>query len=115
VSAARVRARIAKERIERLFELAEREFRHNPELSHTWLELARRISMRTRVRIPRELKRRMCKSCHRLLVPGRSARVRLKRGRVCITCLACGRVMRYPYDRDINTKDDERKGRCSLE
>lgn len=110
MSAARVRTKIAKERIERLFELAEREFGHDPELTRAWLELARRISMRTRVRIPRELKRRMCRSCHRMLVPGRSARVRLKRGRVCITCLACGRVMRYPYDRDINTNGDGAEG-----
>ncbi|MHC1593525.1 MAG: ribonuclease P protein component 4 [Methermicoccaceae archaeon] len=107
MSLAKQRARIATERMERLFELAEQELDRDPELSCRWVALARRISMRTRVRIPAHLKRGMCKGCHCLLVVGKSARVRLKEGRVCITCLRCGRVMRYPYDRDIKTKESE--------
>lgn len=107
MSLARQRIKIAKERMERLFELAAQELEREPKLSCRWVALARRISMRTRVRMPPALKRRMCRSCHCLLVPAKSARVRVKKGRVCITCLRCGRVMRYPYDRDIKRKKSE--------
>ncbi|HEC57643.1 MAG TPA: ribonuclease P [Candidatus Syntrophoarchaeum butanivorans] len=86
---------IAKERIIRLFELAE----DCPERSRRYLQLAKRIGMRYRVRIPPDLKRRMCKGCAVLLIPGRNARVRLhrRRGYITTTCLECGRVMRVPY------------------
>ena len=89
--------RIARERIDRLMYLARMEYESNPERSRRYVSLARKISMRQRVRIPRAMKRMICKACHNLLIPGTSARVRLVEGRVCVTCLSCGRVMRYRY------------------
>jgi ribonuclease P protein subunit RPR2 len=89
--------KIANERIQILFRLAEEEFDKHPERSHRYVSLARKISMRHRVRMPKWLKRRICKGCGRFLVYGKNARVRLKNRRTCITCLECGRVMRYPY------------------
>lgn len=90
---------MARQRIERLFELAEQEFAEHPERSNRYVELARRISMRNRVRIPPYLKRRMCRECYSYLVPGANARTRLHgRGRYIVTtCLECGHQMRRPY------------------
>jgi len=56
----------------------------------------------TRARIPRWLKRGLCRRCHAPLIPGVTARVRLRsQGRrfsyVTVTCLACGWTRRYPY------------------
>ncbi|UZE91733.1 MAG: ribonuclease P [Methanosarcinales archaeon] len=88
---------MAKQRIEILFGLAEKEFGEHPERSNRYVQLARRIGMRHNVRIPREFKRRMCKHCYSYLMPGASARVRLRKRYVTVTCLACNRQMRYPY------------------
>ncbi|MEM4699952.1 MAG: ribonuclease P protein component 4 [Candidatus Nezhaarchaeales archaeon] len=90
---------LALQRIARLFEAAEEVYRKYPEVADRYVELARRISMRCRVRIPRPLRRRFCHSCYRFLVPGVSCRVRLSPRRsphVVITCLRCGYIHRIP-------------------
>ncbi|MHC1594442.1 MAG: ribonuclease P protein component 4 [Methanotrichaceae archaeon] len=87
---------IARQRIERLFEMAEEEHKYHPERSDRYVYLARRIGMRLRVRIPRRLKRKMCKHCHCYISPDRS-RVRLRDGVLTVTCLRCDGLMRYPY------------------
>ncbi|MDT8357784.1 MAG: ribonuclease P, partial [Methanomicrobiaceae archaeon] len=78
-----------------LFREASEVFPKEPALSDRYVALARRISMRQRVRIPRELQRRFCRKCHAYLVPGVNARVRVHRGRVVTTCLVCGHRRRY--------------------
>ncbi|MDI9619677.1 MAG: ribonuclease P [Candidatus Nezhaarchaeota archaeon] len=89
--------RIALERIDRLFEAADEVFHVDPVLSHRYVELARRISMRCRVRIPRYLRRRFCHYCYKFLRPGVNCRVRVAKRRephVAVTCLECGKTMR---------------------
>jgi len=88
---------MAYERILRLFELADMEFRKHPERSDRYVQLARRIGMRYRVRMPPELKHRICRHCHSYLVQGATARTRLQGTHISTTCLACGKQMRRPY------------------
>ncbi len=89
---------IAQRRIKRLFELAEQEAaRGREDRSDRYVQLARRIGMRYRVRIPGHLKMRICKSCNSYLIPGRNMRVRLRGEYITTTCLRCGRQMRRPY------------------
>jgi ribonuclease P protein subunit RPR2 len=89
---------LALQRIERLFELAEAAAREEQEeRSRRCLELARTIGMRYRVRIPKHLKARLCRRCHALLIPGKTARVRLRGEYLTTTCLSCGEHMRRPY------------------
>ena len=89
---------LALQRIERLFEFAEAAARNEQELrSRRYLELARTIGMRYRVRIPRHLKARICRRCHALLIPGKTARIRLRGEYLSTTCLSCGEQMRRPY------------------
>jgi ribonuclease P protein subunit RPR2 len=88
---------MAFQRIQRLFELARHEFKTHPERSNRYVRLARRIAMRYRVRMPRELKRQMCKHCHAYLVQGVTARTRLQDAYVTTTCLSCGKQMRLPF------------------
>lgn len=87
---------LARERIERLFLLAEEEHLRRPDRSDRYVAIARRMGMRMRVRIPRRLKRRVCKGCRCYLSPGRT-RVRLRDGIMTVTCAECGEQMRYPY------------------
>lgn len=91
---------IASERMVGLFELAERAYVTRPDRSDRYVDLARRVGMRYRVRMPPALRRRICRKCHSFLVPGSSARVRLHGRYLTITCLRCGKHVRYPYHGD---------------
>ncbi len=87
--------RIARERIQILFRNAEEVFPADPCLSDRYVQLARRIAMRHRIRIPLDLRRRYCRSCESFMVPGITARVRIHRRKVVVTCLRCGKQRRY--------------------
>lgn len=88
---------MAYQRIARLFELAEKEFGLHPGRSNRYVQLARRIGMRYRVRMPAELKQKVCKKCHAYLVQGATARTRLEGDHITTTCLVCGEQMRRRY------------------
>ncbi len=90
--------RIAHERMEVLFGLAEKEaLQGHAARARRYVDLARRLGMRYNVRMPPEFKRRFCKMCLAYLVPAVNARVRVGRGRVVVTCLACGAIQRLPF------------------
>ena len=94
---------IAKERIVLLLRLADEVYKEDPDLALKYGELARRISERTRVKIPREWKWRFCKRCGSLLFPGKNAVVRVRDRRMphlVIHCLRCGGIRRIPYLRE---------------
>ncbi|MBS3055580.1 MAG: ribonuclease P [Candidatus Aenigmarchaeota archaeon] len=90
---------IAKERIGILLALAEKEFRKNPSLAQRYVELARKISLRYNVRMRKEQKRKFCKKCNCLLLPGATSTVRLdsKRKLLIIKCKNCNTIYRQPY------------------
>ncbi len=93
--------RIAGERIETLFQLAEAEaLKGNLPRADRYVGLARRIGMRYNVRLTSALKRRVCRACGAFLLPPKTARVRVGDSRVVTTCLKCGAVMRFPYVRE---------------
>ncbi|MDD1702316.1 MAG: ribonuclease P [Methanoregula sp.] len=96
---------LARERIAVLFTQAETAFRENPEFSNRYVELARNISMRQRVRIDREYRRRYCHHCYRYLVPGANMRVRVHRGWVAVTCRECKKTTRYRVEKSHDHKD----------
>jgi len=98
------RKTIALERISRLVELAEEVWPQDPLLSKRYLELAWRIKLRHRVKLPEVLKDRFCRKCRTLLKPGSTSRVRVRSGRVVRTCLECGHVKRIP----LRSRRDDR-------
>lgn len=86
---------IAKERIEKLFQLAEAEAAAGKmDRSKRYVSLALRMGERHKVRTGH--KRTYCPGCHSYFIPSRNMRARVGRGRVSITCLSCGNVSRYP-------------------
>jgi ribonuclease P protein subunit RPR2 len=87
---------LAIQRMERLFMLATEAHKIHPERSNRYVQIACRISTRTRIRMPRQLKRLFCKHCGSFLSPS-GARVRLREGVLTTTCLACGKQTRRPY------------------
>lgn len=88
---------IAKERIKILFEKADEVFKKNKALSNRYVTLARKIAMKSNLRMPRDLKRKFCKHCYKFLKPGVNCRVRTKEGKVVYYCLNCKKFMRFPY------------------
>jgi len=101
--------KIALERIEILFREAKSVFKDKPELSNRYVELARKIAMKSKVRFPRELKRRFCSHCHSYLVPSGNCIIRLQKSRVVYTCLNCKGVMRFPYIKEQKLNRIRRK------
>jgi len=89
---------IARQRIDVLFQQAVGLRTSNPALAQRYVITARKIAMATRIRLPANYKRRICKNCHEILVHGQNCRVRVKPKRekhVVVTCLSCGARTRY--------------------
>ena len=99
-------ATVARERIEILLHEAVDVLPQNVELSKRYVGLAKKISKRTKVRIPKEKKRYLCKNCGQPLVLGKNARIRLRpsNSRIIISCLGCGAIRRYPYRKPVNSR-----------
>ncbi|AIC16704.1 ribonuclease P protein component 4 [Nitrososphaera viennensis] len=88
---------MAKERIEILVAGALKE--QDSALASRQANLAKKIAMRHRVRMPYEIRQLYCKKCKAFIVPGRTARVRVGRSTgatkaVRITCMLCGHTYR---------------------
>jgi len=97
---------IALQRIHVLFRLARETIREDPELTQRYVEIARKIAMRTRLRLPKEYRRMVCRHCKSFILPGVNCRVRIQPKRephIVVTCLNCGKHMRVPL-RDRRNK-----------
>ena len=82
---------IVDERIAILLSLAEKNVKAQPERSRRYVELARRLAKRYRVRLGK-LKWKFCGKCGEFWVPGYNVAVRMKprEKRVVYTCGKCG-------------------------
>ena len=90
---------IARKRIQTLFNLAREIVHEDPALAQHYVDMARKIAMAAKIRLPNAYRRQVCKHCKGFMLPGVSCRVRLKQRRephVVITCLRCGRQTRIP-------------------
>jgi ribonuclease P protein subunit RPR2 len=91
--------KIAMQRIRRLFELSKDVLQEDEALAQRYVSLARKISMASRVRIPREYSRLICRGCKRFILPGVNCRVRIQQSRephMVITCGYCNKHKRFP-------------------
>ena len=88
---------IAHERIVILLERADKVYSEEPELAQRYGELAKKIAMKARIRMPEKWRIRYCLKCKKYLYPGISARVRLKaskKSRIVYYCSICGKGVR---------------------
>ena len=93
---------LAIQRAEILLRLARQTYIRDEDLARRYVYLAFALAKRARVKLPRHMKRSFCRSCYTPLIPGVTARVRLRSDHmphVVVKCLACGRYYRYPYKR----------------
>ena len=94
--------RIAIQRIHRLFRLAKEIINEDPALAQRYVNMARKVAMTVRVRLPKEYRRQVCRHCKSFILPSVNCRVRIKQRRephMVITCLNCGKQMRIPLKR----------------
>ncbi len=73
------------------------------EVARREIELGLRLLRKARARKPLSYRRYVCKNCLAPLIPGLTARVRIRSNRkqviITLTCLQCGWVMRKPCTR----------------
>lgn len=86
--------KIARERIKILFDLAEDEISKNPERAKRYVEIARKIGMKCRVSLS-GYKHRFCSKCGSYLKVNLTAKKRINKSRIILTCLKCKTVSRY--------------------
>ncbi|MFQ5831531.1 MAG: ribonuclease P [Candidatus Thorarchaeota archaeon] len=90
--------RLAASRIEALWIQASQLAKISPESARRRVEIARRVAQRARMKIPRHVRRRVCRVCGNVLVPGENCRVRMRHNRarhLSVTCFDCGNTTRY--------------------
>ena len=107
--------RVAQDRIDTLFTLAEREaLDGNWARADRYVGLARNIGMRYNVPTGQLNRLRLCRGCHAFLMPSATAKIRVGRDRITCTCLKCGRVTRFPYSRERGERRRAAAGRDNV-
>ena len=74
----------AKKRINRLFDLAEKD----PKMGSRYIGIARKIAMRLNLKIPKELKRKYCHHCLSYFT-SKNSRIRVKNNMRVTYCTKC--------------------------
>ncbi len=97
------------QRIRHVYSLALEEARKgNIDYSAELGQYIKKLSRESGIRLPREIKRGICKRCGVPLIPGITARVRLQTqgafSYIVITCVRCGWIHRYPYKKGEKTR-----------
>mgnify|MGYP000106105861 CR=1 FL=1 len=88
---------IALDRIKTLFNEAKLEFDVDPKLSNKYVNLARKIAMKCKIKIPSIYKRQYCKHCYSYLMQGKNVTVRTTTKTITYTCKICKRYSRIGY------------------
>lgn len=103
---------LARQRIWILLSLADNVVKRDQELARRYVALALKLAAKARLRLPRDVRRRYCRRCKVPLIPGLTARVRVRSRRqrhIVVTCLKCGYVRRYVTVRRVRCDEDPRK------
>jgi len=87
---------IASRRIEILFNNAILNAKINPELAERQAQIAKKISMKFKIKMPFEINSNFCKNCKKFIVPGIASKIRLgtKPKSIRITCSYCNHTYR---------------------
>ena len=84
---------LALERYDILFSM----IKQYPDKAKRYVYLARKLSEKSGIPIPKDYKRWFCKNCNAFLIPGKNCTVRLKNKVRYVTCKECGEIKRFIY------------------
>ena len=87
---------IATRRIEILFNNALSNAKNNPGLAQRQAEIAKKISLKFKIKMPFEINSSFCKNCKKFIAPGIASKIRLgsKPKSIRITCTYCNHTYR---------------------
>ncbi len=87
---------IATRRIEILFNNALSNAKNNPGLAQRQAEIAKKISLKFKIKMPFEVSSSFCKNCKKFIAPGIASKIRLdsKPKSLRITCTYCNHTYR---------------------
>ena len=87
---------IATRRIQVLFNNALLNAKNNPVLAEQQAQIAKKISMKFKIKMPFEVSSSFCKKCKKFIAPGIASKVRLgnKPKSIRITCTYCNHTYR---------------------
>ena len=87
---------IAMKRMEILFNNALSNAQTNPGLAQRQAEIAKKISLKFKIKMPSEISSSFCKKCKKFIAPGIASRIRLgsKPKSIRITCSYCNHTYR---------------------
>lgn len=88
--------KLAVEKIKILFN----EAKLNPSKADRYVDIARKISMKVNLSMPKEFRRKYCKHCYSYFVPGKF-RVRTRNKMVIYYCLKCKKYMKFKIPKTI--------------
>ncbi len=83
-------------------------------IANALVRRAQKIVLATRMRLPRELKRRFCSNCGAYLISGKNATIRTQRGKVVFRCLECKHIARIPYIEEKRLKRAHKQSQREL-
>jgi len=86
---------IAMQRCQYLLELAKQTWKNDKSLANRYVELARKVAMRHRLKLGR---RKFCKKCNAPFIAGETLKVRISSKEKCVIwkCGECDNVLRFP-------------------
>lgn len=98
----------------------------NIEMSRFYASTMKAVAEKVVFKLDPSIKRTTCKHCHALLIPGVTARVRVRRKRerhIVVTCLDCRTVRRYlcrpDYvlwsERKVNNVQEDKKDKNTMQ
>ena len=87
---------IAMKRMEILFNNALSNAKNNPGLAQRQAEIAKKISLKFKIKMPFEISSSFCKNCKKFIAPGITSKIRLgsKPKSIRITCSYCNHTYR---------------------
>ncbi|MFP4006077.1 MAG: ribonuclease P protein component 4 [Candidatus Hadarchaeia archaeon] len=91
---------LARERVKKLLNSAQEIHGDNPALADRYVDLAWKIKTKCNLRLGDSLKRKFCRKCRSVWIPGKTCRFRISSKRpphLVITCEECGYIKRIPY------------------
>ncbi len=95
---------IGKDRIDKLLSMSMEAVREGKgDRAIRYVTLARRISMKTRVKLPKSF--RFCSECFMPQMPGVNCTVRLNGHKLVSRCEKCGTIWRMPYIKELRRDD----------
>jgi len=81
--------------IPELLEKAKKSYKEgNNRLYRVYSNKINYLYMKHKIRLPKEIKRQICKHCYGVLLPSLNARIRTKEGKLIIYCMGCKKYTR---------------------